>query len=59
MTLITVSHSLISVVTGVTMTGLLANTAMGETFESCDFYLLPDEPLSGYEFSLLPYFFRL
>lgn len=41
------------------MTGLLANTAMGETFESCDFYLLPDEPLSGYEFSLLPYFFRL
>lgn len=54
--LINVLLSLILVVTGVTVTDVLANFAMGKAFESCKFHLPNNKPWSGCEFSPLPYF---
>ena len=54
--LITVLLSLILVVTGVTVIGVLVNFAMEKVFESYKFHLQRNESLSGCEFSPLPYF---
>ena len=41
---------------GVTIIGVLANSAIGEALELCEFGLPSNEPLNGCEFSPLPYF---